>query len=536
MYKTSFGNLDLSKSKILAAGGEGSIMEHPVHSNQVVKIYHQPRPKKFEIHLWNLRGLPKDTFISPNEVVYNQQNEVVGFTMDYINFNDYWMFNKLYDKGFCNANNITLDYKVAVLNDLKNNLKHLHKNNIVIGDANPYNFCVHKVFPKVLFMDVDSYQTSTQKHSGVLLEDIRDFTTLDINEKTDSWSFDILAFWILSFVHPFRWVVKGLAKTLEQRVLDKQSILSNIPNVIIPKVYSPPTGNVLAQFKQIFNGSRFLVDLDGSTMPMNIVIPPPPVQSQSMNILELMTGVFKVNAAYKQVAVKAGDWTLIDTKTQGHTKKLQVIIADEVFPGNENYAILRGKTLSGVNGKEIYFRRPLYNYMASSLAVIDYLDNTMYNYNIDNQIGGGIEVKTTDIFAKSVLFHDVPVQNLGGKSYLLVPDGSRYRSIPTSQGTKNSYVVDNYVLTESLKNKTVEYSIRNYVTNGASLIFDYYPYFIVKGDMLFLPDDGFINVIQNGHSILKLDATVCTRQSKLYNTGSGILLLENNVLYLCNSK
>jgi hypothetical protein len=72
--------------------------------------------------------------------------------------------------------------------------------------------------------------------------------------------------------------------------------------------------------------------------------------------------------------------------------------------------------------------------------------------------------------------------------------------------------------------------------NGTQLSFDYLPRFSAMGKMLFVPKDGEIDVYADMTLATTLDVPNCTRDSRLYVTNSGILLLENNTLYLLNTK
>jgi len=113
MYKTKTGKiLDLASAKEIAAGGEGKIFEHPANKKKVVKLYHQPRPAGFANHLEILSQLG-DAFVKPQEIYFNGRGQVAGFDMDYVNFNNYWLFNNLFNKGFCNTNRIDKGFKIA---------------------------------------------------------------------------------------------------------------------------------------------------------------------------------------------------------------------------------------------------------------------------------------------------------------------------------------------------------------------------------------------------------------------------------------
>jgi hypothetical protein len=534
MYKTKTGKtLDLRSAKEIAAGGEGKILEHPTDKKKVVKIYHQPRKPEFSKHLEQLSALSKD-FLAPDEIYFDTKGNTVGFDMPFVNFNDYWLFNNLFNKGFCNSNGITEDFKVAVLTKLKDILTYLHKTmKIVVGDLNMYNLFVSKK-GDILFADVDSYQTSTQPHSGVLLDEIRDWTTLSINEQTDSWAYDILAFWATTFCHPYKWVVPGNKESLEQRVKANKSILTNIQGIKIPPLYQPPTGETLKQFKEIFSGRRYMVDFIGTHVPVNVQVKQQ-VQSTSLEIREILQNVTHVNTFISDIAVRQsnGTWSLIETAFPKVTRiKETNDKCDEMYPFSNTYRT--GDYLYTQKG-HLSFGKPIFYYNNGSLAVFDYGNDTQWNINLANQ-QFGIDYTSTQVFMKSIIVRDAPIQNFGAQKYLNIPYDNKYKLLLTEEGIQNAIYLNNHVAYESKKKSKITYSIHNTISGLWIIYLDYLPFFTVKNNLIFVPENGFIDIYKDGTVISKLDCSMCTRDSKLYSTNAGIILLENNTLYLLNTK
>lgn len=526
--------LDETKLKQIAAGGEGVILEN---GKNVVKVYHTPRPAKFADHLKTLNSLD-NRFVKPLGVWYNQQGLVAGFDMEYVNLNKYWLFNNLFNKGFCTTNNIDKKFKIKVLENLKDAVEFAHSQGIVIGDLNQYNMFVKKD-GSILFCDVDSFATQYQPHSGVLLDEIRDWTTTNITKDTDTWAYNILSFWITTYVHPFKWVCPGNTETLEQRVRQSKSILNKIAGIKIPALYEQPDPIVVPQYEENFKGRRYYVNFNG-VQTTNLVVNKT-ISSTSLNIRELFTDVVKVRCSENQCAVKTKTgWYLLETKFTGITKQVMLHITDvdaEIFPGNDKALILKDNKLYSINGLVQEFSNYDYYHYDNSLMIIDYDRDNQHVYNIDNQLVG-VQSRITPVFAKSILFNSCPIQNFGKKKYLNIPMNGTAVLLETQEGTKTAvYGGNTYVAIESVEKSKVKFTLFRASTykldSGVEL--DYLPRFCVKGDVLFVPDDNFIGVYKDFTMISKLDVN-STRDSQLFTTNSGILMLENQSLYLLNTK
>lgn len=547
MYKTKNGPVDLKHAKEIAAGGEGRILEHPSSKNKVVKIYHTARPAGFAKHLEALATLPKE-FIKPIDIYYDSIGNVAGFDMAYVKLSDYWLFNNLFNKGFCNTNNIDNAFKVKVLEQLKESLIELHGLGLVVGDLNQYNLFFGKK-GDLLFADVDSFQSQYNKHSGVLLDDIRDWTTPQINVSTDTYAFDILAFWASSFVHPFKWVAPGNNETMEQRVRNNKSILSSIAGIKIPPLYVAPTGYLLDQFKQVFGGRRFFIDFKGAVASVSTVIKQQ-VSSSSMNIREIMTEVLQVYASDRYITVKdKKGWNLIETMTLGvtrntyHTDDADLIA---VYPCMDGWgAMSKNNQVILPDGKKLDFRDASFYYHNGSLAVLDYGTDVLYNFQLMAGKVVGINYSTIPVFAKSIIFRTVPIQNFGSAQYLNIAFDRSYKMVNTGKGIKDAFYCNDYYAGEfKLKTKTV-YKIRNASSQKAHEIsLDYMPHFAVKTvkmdrllyDLIFVPNNGCIDVYKDFQLIQSMAVSNCTQDSQLYVTNAGILMLENKTLYLLNTK
>lgn len=532
MYTTKNNiQLDLSSAKEIAAGGEGKIFEHPKDKSRVVKIYHHPRPKDFAKHLLLLSSLGQ-AFVKPKEIYHDRAGLVAGFDMDYVNFNNYWLFNNLFNKGFCNTNGIDRAFKIKVLTKMKAEIEDLHSKNIVVGDLNQYNLFFSRT-GEVLFVDIDSYGSNANKHSGILLDDIRDWTTMNINKETDGWAYDILSFWAATFCHPFKWVVPGNTESLEQRIKGHKSFLSKIPGIKIPPLYDPLSGEVVKQFAEVFAGRRYMVSFDTAHVPVSPVIKQQ-VSSMSLIIRELLTDVIDVVASRTMIAAKKDKWILIEAKIAQITRQIKEIECDRLYPAKDTYAYVQGNVLHGEKTAGRSFLKPEFYYADGSLSAIDYATDTVWNFNLNNQLAG-IDATSTSVFAKSITIRDAAIQNFGGRKYLNVPIKNTYSLILVPSGTKNAFYTSGYVAIEYKQRSQIEYRLFS-TANRNSIDLDFLPHFAVKDNLIFVPENGYIDVYNNFQLFTKLDASICTRDSKLYSTDAGIILFDHKTIYLLNTK
>jgi hypothetical protein len=116
---------------------------------------------------------------------------------------------------------------------------------------------------------------------------------------------------------------------------------------------------------------------------------------------------------------------------------------------------------------------------------------------------------------------------------------NRYVMIPVPLGTKDGFYNKEYAGVEIKGKSSVEYQIRDVkdANNHKTLDFDYLPHFAVAlGGTIMIPEDGYVDVYTNLQLLTRLECPICTRDSRLFYTKAGILLLENKTLYLLNTK
>lgn len=527
------------KQQCIASGGEGEIHLHPSNKKQVIKVYHQARSVDFELLLNKLAKLDA-RFIKPIDIFYDKKGLIAGFSMNFVNFNDYFLLNNLFNKGFCNKNSLDQTFKIDVLEKLKSAVEYCHKNNIIIGDLNQYNI-FFSLKGEIIFVDVDSYSEKGHIRSDVLLEDIRDFSTNTIDEKSDSYAFDTLTFWILTFCHPFKWVAPGITDTFEQKVKSGKSYLSKIPNLKIPPIYNPLPSILEQQFIDIFKGRRFMVDFNNTPAQINIQVQAS-ITSVNVDIREIDSGILDMRICNDTVAVRFGanSWKLYSAKNFKGLSLKELVNQKEVYPADDSFCYIdNSDTLFTRDGKPVRDISGCYNnYQSGELFVLDYHNDSCYMYKIKNQLANTIDFNKQIIFAQSVTIRNSIIQNFGAKKVTGLLRNKNLVLIDIPQSTKDLIISGDYICIESVeKGKIVNTicKINNtrlekvmYVNNLVD--------FTSKGDFLFIPASGEIEVYKDGHLLEKLDVPMCTENSKMSMTSAGLVMLENKKLFLINKK
>lgn len=521
------------------------------NKGQVIKIYHKQRNFQLERSLQELGKLP-DNFVKPLDIYYSKDgNSIVGFSMKYIDLNQYVILKKIFNNTFCLQNGYDRKVKYKIYQNIKHAVEQAHKLEVFIGDLNPYNILVNQ-HGDCIFLDVDSFGTKSKPHNGVLLEDIRDWVQHPkVDQSTDKYAFDVLTFWMFTMVHPFRGDYPQ-HKTLEERVVGKSSLLSNF-KITIPKCYQPFTNqSIIDQFKQIFHdGKRFLIDLSGQpqVLQLDTINNPVIVNSNDLYIRLIESNIVKVSVSDNFIAILKTDniWYVYNVSNQGVYNQLYTISNAEVYSGNKNVVYYKdgsiqkeGTTLISSN----YLYRPTITQQGSTLSIIT--DSSIIGefmlVDIDNIMNTTILSNLVPTYTKSLSFGDSGVwQTIGDKKWLLDFNGERFNLIKTPFNIKNIYKRKKYILIEHIENNKIRYTLCK--INGLNLEvgcdLKEWRYFDVKQDYIFIPEDGkieMINPINNWKIVSEIECSVCKFDSRIYHTNAGMIIQTNDQIYLVNKK
>lgn len=153
-----FGSLKLKKQ--IASGGEGSVYTIDKNSSFVCKIYKAERLtnlRQKKLELMATKQLNCDGICWPKDIIYNQQNQFVGYIMDKaegIDLGKTIFIKPKFLKEFPGWDRKNLANLCLTILD---KMKYLHDRNIILGDINPFNIMI-KNDKTVYFVDTDSYQ------------------------------------------------------------------------------------------------------------------------------------------------------------------------------------------------------------------------------------------------------------------------------------------------------------------------------------------------------------------------------------------
>ena len=240
----------------LTEGGEGVIYEL---NGQIIKIYKpvvNMKSKKNKVQMLINKSLPKEV-VSPREIVIDRSGKFIGFSMDKVEGEE---FKKLTNKKFVTANNITMKDILFMLVKAQNVINELHKNGIYIGDLNDQNILFDNQF-NIYFIDCDSWTVENEK-CEVAMDLFKDplLKSNDFDERTDTYSFAVLVWKLLTRIHPFGGTMNPDINIIE-RMKNGISVIDN-PKITIPrtiKSWRNLSPDLIKKLKDIFeNKSREL--------------------------------------------------------------------------------------------------------------------------------------------------------------------------------------------------------------------------------------------------------------------------------------
>lgn len=506
VYDSQGRSINIDTSKELGSGGEGIIYKM---GNQVAKIYHSHIQPAMNMQFVNEISKLNGQFVKPVDIYYNKSKRVVGFSMPYMDMGKLKPFYDLFSKTVCNQENINTDFKIRVLESLAEGLNDAHSKDVVIGDLNPYNLLFDSRSAKVYFIDTDSYQTTSRPHSGIMLPDIRDWLTHKIDKNSDYYSYSVLAFNNFTFVHPFKGVHPKY-KTIEERVLNKLSLLSGNKDIKIPSFYEPISEtNVSNQFYQVFQeGKRFLVDVN-KTNTTKVSVP-------------LVTTTLLKSLSVKDIQHNVSFFVI-------QKNKMKVVSKSNVISW---YDVDKHMTVSP--GNSPVYVKPLFE--QASIQIDDYIVSfTEDTYTIQDL--NGYQLVKLNIFFPSLKRADnVIIQSISGKKWLLYPERTGLTTVRTEEDIRDAVRRGEYYC---LKIK-VNNRIKTYLAKQEGLKIKLgvelgdMRKFCVIGDNVFIPEDGRIDVYSFMHKVAEIECKFVTENSILSSCGAGIICQTDDKLMLIN--
>lgn len=548
--------IDINESLEIQRGGEGAIIK--IDNKTVAKIYHKGIIGISEAAFNYLKILPEAQFIVPKELLYSNKGSLVGFSMEYIS-TDFLPLSNLFGKNFCTKHNISSDFKQKIARKLIEALIIAHSHQIIIGDFNQFNI-LFSLSGEVKFIDTDSYQTPAFPHSGLLLDEIRDYLFQGIiSKESDYFALSVLIFYIFTYAHPFKGISK-IAKKMQDRMILKLPIFAN--NIKQPKVYTPIASAVLqSKFERLYiRGERFLLDLD-SKMQIQ-AIKPQQIKSIShadLFIKQLLNKTDILDIEFnktKGFAETKDNFIIFDASDKGQLidfTNLKKADFQEVFVSSKNVLAKKGGKLfkiekNGSQSEIANFQFP------SSFKSVQYSDillvignNLMYELSLDEVYNHSMKIKRTEIFSENISAVPSFTQNAGGNYRIFYNVGENLANlkipfIPKQLKQFGNIGVAQFVENNELKNKYFRCNgLKLELSTAIEL--DEFPNFTYqqadnKNGFIYeaADDEIIIRRTQNFEKISTIKTNIVSASSKLFHTLSGIICFTDGDLYLLNKK
>lgn len=324
------GGVTLSKSDYLAGGGEGDVY---VKGGMAYKVYHNPSACMPEGKIRDLQRITDDDIIRPKDILLDAKGAPVGYSMRFID--NAAPLCTVFPRSYRERNGLDGKDMLHIVQTLQERVSNVHAAGILVVDLNEMNWLVSANHREVYGIDTDSYQTPAYRATAIM-PSIRDWTVepKDFDERSDWFSFGILAFQLFTGIHPF----KGKHPTLkgfEERVKARVSVYH--PDVRVPPVAYPldVIPDAYAQwFKAMFDNGQRLPPPGGSVAPVAYIIPASRFSDSGMIIFsEVMEFAGPIMAFFQSGSEYVG-WT-----------------REAIFVGHQEI----GKITSGVPPKGVVF-------------------------------------------------------------------------------------------------------------------------------------------------------------------------------------
>ena len=541
-------------------GGEGRILLIDSQKGKVAKIYHpgiKPITKeRFKI----LMKLDKSFFLTPQELLL-RNNIIIGYTMEYAG-KDFFPLSSCFSKNFCLRMKISNKTKKTIATNLIEAVKIAHKHQIIIGDLNQFNVLVNEM-GKIKLIDTDSYKTPGFAHSGLMLDEIRDYLYQGlVNKNSDYFALSILLFYLFTFTHPFKGIHKKI-KNLADRMIHKLPVFANDPLLKAPKCYETLNDKQLQNnFNKLYlNGERFMLPLSGISSiakAKQVIISPKKLDEKELIIIPIVQNENIINVKFDSAS------GFIETETQliayqasnkgyvSRKSKFSKNAYDEIFVTDNNILLRKADTLyhyiSDTNIVQLtnfkFSKDPILHQSGNVLVVIN--ANQMYKLYLDKIHNNSIANKRIEVFSPAFSHHNGLIQNSGGVQRIFYNTGKDIATVKTEKKIKMLYQQNNVGLIQTSENNTlINYYFK---LEGLKQVFSSVPVelftnfaYMPTGNtdgFIFEPSDNKIIIrrTQDFKVISEIKSNLISAQTVLNYTKSGIIAWEDNSVYLINKK
>ena len=249
---------DITSRTPLTEGGEGFIYEYNGKIIKTFKPHIDIAAKERKVNALIKTNLPQ-AVIKPIDTVLDMRGRFIGYSMEKVIGEE---FKRLSNRKYVTANNITTKDILSMLVNVKTVLESLHKQHIYIGDLNDQNILFDTI-GNVYLIDCDSWTVGNDKCT-VAMDMFKDprLQADNFNADTDNYAFAVLAWKLLTRVHPFGGTMEPDIPILER--MKKGISVIERPEVKLPRTTKDWKGfspYMIAEFQLVFEcGLRKLAD------------------------------------------------------------------------------------------------------------------------------------------------------------------------------------------------------------------------------------------------------------------------------------
>ena len=560
LYDKDGNKVKIDENKELARGGEGRIIQ--ASKDKVVKLYLPGIEPITENKYHSLYKLKSNMFMKPEKLLYDNRNKIVGFSMNILPPDFYPLYSAL-NINFCNRHGIDDSYKIRMSNKLIDSVSYAHKQDIIIGDFNPFNMSINDRC-NLIFIDVDSYETPGNPHSGRLLTEIRDyFYNGEVNKNSDYFALATVVFNFLTNVHPFKGVHKKYGG-MQERMVKKIPVLKVDPDLKVPKCYQPIKDKfLLDQFERIFlGGERFLINLKpGTKIQVKQKIKVKQKDDQLMIFEMLNDSVKFIEASSNKVCAHMKDSTIVfDTSYKGQFKELGRLdkkyktypIKDRVYFADDKKLYYTRDFKEKIEITNFEFNNPLFvNQYDDILVVVN--DDVMYKLylnevikttnHITGKVSNVVKIETSNVFGRGFKKYNGMVQYINGKSFVYYNNNSILNNVHfPDMYIKDMIQNKNIGIAQVVEDDKVKYNLFN--IKGLKVEFDSEDlkglrrFGYKENQFLIIPGDdelSFRRIIDFGE-IANFKCNLVDENSEVFVTDAGIIVNNGTGLYLINKK
>jgi len=560
LYDKQGHKLNLDENKELARGGEGKIIQ--INNKKVAKIYLNGISPITEDKFNSLYNLKSNTFLKPEKLLYNKQKKIEGFTMNILPPDFYPLYSAL-NSNFCNRHSIDAKYKLKMSEKLINAMSYVHSQDIIIGDFNPFNISINDKC-NLIFIDVDSYETRGNKHSGRLLTEIRDYLyNGQVSKNSDYFALAVILFNFLTTVHPFKGIHKKYPALMD-RMIKKLPIIKSDPELKVPKCYQPiKDKKLLEQFERIFiNGERFLINLNPNTkiqVKQKIKIKQ---QDDQLMIFEILSeNINYINSSSNKLCIHTKNDTLIyDVSYHGQFKEIGKLdknfktypIKDKIFFTDGKYLYYTKNIKDKFQITNFEFENILYvNQYDDILIAVSknmiykiYLNTVINSKNhITGKINNDIKVEVSNVFGLGFKKYNTLIQYINGKTFMRYNSKNNINNVLfPNKYVKDAIQMKNVGVAQIFENDKVTYKLFN--INGLKVEFDNTDIKNLKhigykdNSYVIIPEDDALSFrrIIDFNEIANFKCNLVDDNSEIFVTDAGIILNNGTGVYLINKK